>query len=337
MPRHPNRCAPDRAALNRTPTFDPREEPGAGKRTPGSARGARSNPRPYRDPRRPAPLVHQIRPFCVTSITAGDGRIDNDAPLKQRTSRQKPRGTSCQSTSSAQCATAQREIDNFEGGSGNDVFHMTAEDYVTDNINGGGGADTVDYSASEVGVKITLTDAPVKGGLPTGEIVEADFTTVAYNYVTHTFTSSTHHQVVANLTSIENATGSDFDDILTGNSANNVLKGGAGDDVIDGRGGNDTIYSGLGADTLWGGAGQDTFVFTDYREFGRHLHSAERRWFQRRQPRYRYNKGLPDRYGQNRPVADRRRHHAFRESGLPHCGPAHRPRRRIARLSRNVR
>ena len=39
-------------------------------------------------------------------------------------------------------------IDNFEGGSGNDVFHMTAEDYVTDNINGGGGADTVDYSAS---------------------------------------------------------------------------------------------------------------------------------------------------------------------------------------------
>jgi Ca2+-binding RTX toxin-like protein len=121
---------------------------------------------------------------------------------------------------------------------------------------------------SEVGAKITLTDAPVKGGLPTGGIVEADFTTVAYNYVTHTFTSSTHHQVVANLTSIENATGSDFDDSLTGNSANNVLKGGAGDDVIDGRGGNDTIYSGLGADTLWGGAGQDTFVFTDYRDSG---------------------------------------------------------------------
>ena len=159
-------------------------------------------------------------------------------------------------------------IDNFEGGSWNDVFRMTADDYVTDNINGGSGTDTVDYSASAVGVKITLTNAPVKGGLSTGGTVEADFTTATYNYLTHTSISFTHHQVVANLTSIENATGSDFNDILTGNSANNVLKGGAGADVIDGRGGNDTIYSGLGADMFWGGGGQDTFVFTDYRDSG---------------------------------------------------------------------
>jgi serralysin len=158
--------------------------------------------------------------------------------------------------------------DNFEGGSWNDVFHMTADDYVTDNINGGAGTDTVDYTASQVGVRITLTDAPLKGGLPTGGTVEADFVKVFYNYSTHTSTSITHHQVVANLTSIENATGSNFNDVLTGNSANNVLKGDAGDDVIDGRGGNDTIYSGLGVDALTGGEGQDTFVFTDYRDSG---------------------------------------------------------------------
>ena len=73
-----------------------------------------------------------------------------------------------------------------------------------------------------------------------------------YNFTTHAYTFSNHHQVVANLTSIENATGSNFNDVLKGNSADNVLKGGAGDDVIDGGDGNDTIYSGLGAGMLSG-------------------------------------------------------------------------------------
>jgi serralysin len=158
-------------------------------------------------------------------------------------------------------------IDNFEGGWGNDVFYMTADGFVTDTINGGAGADTVDYSAAHVKVKITLTDAPTKAG-QSGGTVEADFTTTSHNYVTGASTSFHHHQVLANLTSIENATGSSSNDILTGNSASNVLKGGAGDDVIDGRGGNDTIYSGLGRDIMTGGAGADTFVFTDYRDSG---------------------------------------------------------------------
>jgi serralysin len=158
-------------------------------------------------------------------------------------------------------------IDNVGPGFGNDVYYMTADGYVTDTINGGAGADTVDYSASEVAVKITLTDASMKGG-QSGGTAEADFTTTSYNYVTGAATSFNHHQILANLTSIENATGSDFNDILTGNSASNVLKGGAGNDVINGRGGNDTIWSGLGADTLTGGNGQDNFVFTDYRDSG---------------------------------------------------------------------
>jgi Ca2+-binding RTX toxin-like protein len=47
----------------------------------------------------------------------------------------------------------------------------------------------------------------------------------------------------ANLTSIENATGSAHDDVLIGNSGNNILDGGGGRDI------------------LTGGAGDDTFVF----------------------------------------------------------------------------
>ena len=150
--------------------------------------------------------------------------------------------------------------DNLTGGSGNDMFHMTANDYVTDHINGGAGIDTIDYSSATVGVKITLTDAINKAG-STGGTVEADF-------LKFYPTNSSHHQVVATLTSIENATGSIFADTLIGNSASNVLNGCAGSDVINAGGGNDIIIAGLGADTLTGGGGNDTFVYTDYRDSG---------------------------------------------------------------------
>jgi Ca2+-binding RTX toxin-like protein len=149
--------------------------------------------------------------------------------------------------------------DNLTGGSWDDLFRMTANDYVTDYINGGGGKDTVDYSSSQVGVKITLTNA-VMGGA-TGGMVEADFIYSLYPY-------SSHHQVVANLTSIENATGSNWRDTLIGNSGNNVLKGLGGNDTINGGAGSDTIVPGLGEDDLYGGAGPDVFVFTSFQDSG---------------------------------------------------------------------
>ena len=56
-------------------------------------------------------------------------------------------------------------VDNFTGGSGsNDSFEMTANDYVTDHIDGRGGIDTIDYSRSTIGVNITLTDPDSPGG-----------------------------------------------------------------------------------------------------------------------------------------------------------------------------
>ena len=54
--------------------------------------------------------------------------------------------------------------------------------------------------------------------------------------------------------SIENLTGSAYDDILVGNGGANRLEGGTGDD---------TLWAGGGTDTLTGGAGSDTFVFYD--------------------------------------------------------------------------
>jgi Ca2+-binding RTX toxin-like protein len=67
---------------------------------------------------------------------------------------------------------------------------------------------------------------------------------------------------------VENLTGSSFDDILRGNLHDNVLDGGDGDD---------RLYGGGGADTFIGGAGFDTIfvAFADLNDEGRYV-SIER-------------------------------------------------------------
>jgi serralysin len=155
--------------------------------------------------------------------------------------------------------------DSFTGGGGNDAFNMTADPWTTDHINGGFGWDEINYSASRVGVNITLTDG-VNGG-PSGGTVTAEFSD---SFVLHgTSQSYTIHQTVAELTSIEDATGSSFNDVLNGNSVPNTLDGGHGDDVINGGGGADWIIGGYGRDVLTGGTEGDTFVFTglDYTRY----------------------------------------------------------------------
>ena len=130
--------------------------------------------------------------------------------------------------------------DNLNPGFGDDVYMMTADNFVTDTINGGRGSDTVNYSQSSVGVTITLTDPTTAGGA-SGGTVEADFPTFMYDPSNRKVSFLEHHQVVANLTSIENATGSSHDDVLIGNSGNNVLNGGGGHDILTGGGGDDTF------------------------------------------------------------------------------------------------
>ena len=59
------------------------------------------------------------------------------------------------------------------------------------------------------------------------------------------------------LVSIENVTGSAFDDSITGNGGANVLTGGAGHDILSGNDGDDSLSGGDGDDLLNGGAGND--------------------------------------------------------------------------------
>lgn len=63
--------------------------------------------------------------------------------------------------------------------------------------------------------------------------------------------------------SIEEITGSAFNDQIYGDAQANRIWGGAGNDRIEARGGNDWIAPGLGRDTIDGGAGSDMLSYAD--------------------------------------------------------------------------
>ena len=100
-------------------------------------------------------------------------------------------------------------------------------------LDGGVGVDGVFYYGSDAGVSVNLRSGTSSGGYAEGDT----------------------------LVSIENLSGSHFDDILVGNVENNLLRGGSGNDHIYGGEGNDTIAGDKGYDVLEGGEGHDEFQF----------------------------------------------------------------------------
>lgn len=110
--------------------------------------------------------------------------------------------------------------DTITGNAGNNVIEGGAG---ADIINGGAGNDTASYASSNAGVNINLQTGTATGG----------------------------HAANDQLISIENVTGSAFNDSFVGSDAANVLIGGAGDDNMRGSRGADTMDGGEGTnDTL---------------------------------------------------------------------------------------
>ncbi|MGL4396918.1 MAG: calcium-binding protein, partial [Hyphomicrobium sp.] len=156
-------------------------------------------------------------------------------------------------------------VENVRGTSGDDTIIGDSKANVIhggagrDAIEGGEGADTVSYAGAVRAVAVHLGKIDQSGA-------DGD-----------------------RIRSIENATGSAFDDHLVGSAGANALLGGRGDDrltggagkdVLNGGVGDDWLYGGSGRDILTGGAGDDTFVFkslNDSRGSGMDLISDFRR------------------------------------------------------------
>lgn len=142
--------------------------------------------------------------------------------------------------------TAAKGDDRLEGGDGDDVLKGGDGDDVlsggagTDILDGGSGNDTAGYYSATAGVTVEI-----KSGLQNTGGAGMDL-----------------------LSSIENLSGSAFDDMLTGDGFANVLRGRDGDDVLSGGDGNDRLEGGPGTDRLYGGTGADVFAFIKLTDFG---------------------------------------------------------------------
>ena len=130
------------------------------------------------------------------------------------------------------------------GDDGDDVI-IGSLDAAPDTYDGGDDVDTVDYSATKMGVVVDLTT-----GEAVGVEVGADL-----------------------LTNIENVMAGEGDDGLTGDAEGNLLVGAGGGDVLDGGAGADQVQGGEGddhivgtsdgaADVYDGGAGCDTVDYS---------------------------------------------------------------------------
>ncbi|HRL75443.1 MAG TPA: M10 family metallopeptidase [Candidatus Accumulibacter phosphatis] len=123
-------------------------------------------------------------------------------------------------------SVAGNTIDNLlYAGTGNNV------------LDGAGGSDTVSYLYGATGgvtVSLAVAGAQATGGSGSDTLL-----------------------------SIENLTGSTYNDLLRGDGNANVLAGAQGNDFLDGGAGNDTLDGGAGNDTLWGGTGADSLIGGD--------------------------------------------------------------------------
>jgi Ca2+-binding RTX toxin-like protein len=134
--------------------------------------------------------------------------------------------------------TGLEDNDILKGGGGTDtLFGDSGNDRLkggggADTLNGGSGIDTADYADSAAGVVVVLITDTAGNGDAEGD----------------------------ELNSIENLSGSAFDDHLYGHDGVNVLVGRDGNDTLKGFGANDTLRGEDGNDYLDGGAGADAMI-----------------------------------------------------------------------------
>jgi len=146
------------------------------------------------------------------------------------------------------------DIENITGSTLADTITGDASDNIilgnvgADTLDGGAGDDAIDGGAGVDIIKAGAGDDSYTGGTGTDELTyENDVAGVTVDLTAGTATDGTGD--TDSITTIENLTGSDFDDDLTGSIGDNVIIAGDGDDIIDGGAGNDTLTGGSGVDT----------------------------------------------------------------------------------------
>ena len=147
--------------------------------------------------------------------------------------------------------------DRIFGFGGNDNMHGDAGD---DKLFGGDGNDLLDggLDGSPIDDSFVQDTDVLDGG--------AGIDTATYGSVQHSISVNLLQGIaigqgnVDTLVSIENVTGTNFNDSIVGNEGDNGLQGAGGVDFLDGGAGNDSLRGGSGNDTLKGNIGNDLLI-----------------------------------------------------------------------------
>ena len=137
---------------------------------------------------------------------------------------------------------------NADFRTGDDVYRWDVDAHVFETIWDGGGNDLIDAGNQSQGVLVDLRQgawSEIGIAFWNGQSDVRDCLTIAYGTV------------------IENAIGSEYDDVLFGNKVANTLFGGMGNDRLEGRRGADSLSGGFGDDVLMGGSENDTLRGND--------------------------------------------------------------------------
>ena len=134
-----------------------------------------------------------------------------------------------------------------------------------DEIDGGEGLDTLDYSGSPAGVVVDFAAGTGAGGDAEGDRV-VNIENVWGSSFADNFTGSGGTVSISGLGGDDVLDGSAGHDRLAGGDGNDILRGLDGDDKLLGESGSDKLSGGSGADRLFGGKGSDTFIFTSGEE-----------------------------------------------------------------------
>jgi len=124
--------------------------------------------------------------------------------------------------------------DYLDGGTGNDLLEGGLG---ADTLVGGAGTDTATYVNAGSAVTVNLTDNVYN-------------TATNANNITNLLTTPQTGEASGDVfSSIENVTGSAYNDLIIGDAAANYLAGGDGDDTLEGMAGADTLDGGTGNNT----------------------------------------------------------------------------------------
>jgi Ca2+-binding RTX toxin-like protein len=158
-------------------------------------------------------------------------------------------------------------VENFKGGSADDVFVFEKGGKVSGSIDGGGGTKLLSFSVN------TVNPDTSTGGYDTSVSIALPATTVGGTDGKATGIDGFAAGGIKNMSSIIGGRGDDTlrggayastmvggrgDDTLTGGDGVERLEGGEDDDRLFGNAGGDTLIGGHGDDLLEGGAGSDT-------------------------------------------------------------------------------